>query len=179
MLTYITIINKIYTNIVDYDFKTIIIMCPWIHHTINWNKKIHKHKCYRCYNHIHMQLSCKFSLQVLFPYPNSTSKLGVVSETTCISIAITSMANPQNLLSICNDYNAWMQVVQTSILTKIKVVQALIWTTFQFLHVWWKDIDKNFNCKILFWKVLFCVFLGCDGPLILWRFGYLLLFCSS
>jgi hypothetical protein len=73
---------------------------------------------------------------VLFPYPNSTSKLDVVSEATCISITITFIANPQNLLSTCSDYNAWMQVVQISILTKIKAMQALILTTFQFLHVW-------------------------------------------
>jgi len=40
---------------------------------------------------------------VLFPCPNSTSKLDVVSEATCISIAVTSIANPQNLLSTCSD----------------------------------------------------------------------------
>jgi hypothetical protein len=73
---------------------------------------------------------------MLFPYPNSTSKLDVVSEATCISIATTSIANPRNLLSTCSDYNALMQVVQTSILTKIKAMQALILTTFQFLDVW-------------------------------------------
>jgi hypothetical protein len=72
----------------------------------------------------------------MFPYPNLTSKLDVVSEATCIFIATTSIANPQNLLSICSDYNVWVQVVQTSILTKIKAMQALILTTFQFLHVW-------------------------------------------
>lgn len=131
MLTFITIISKIYTCIVDSNWKTIIIMHPWIHQTINWIRKIHKHKCYRCYNHVHTQLCCKFSLQVLFPYSNSTWKLDVVSEATCISIAIRSIANPQNLFSTCSDYNAWMQVVQTSILTKIKAMQALILTTFQ------------------------------------------------
>jgi hypothetical protein len=45
-----------------------------------------------------------------------------------------------------------MQVVQISILTKIKAMQALILTTFQFLHVWWKEIDKILNCIILFWN---------------------------
>jgi hypothetical protein len=50
-----------------------------------------------------------------------------------------------------------VQVVQTSILTKIKAMQALILTTFQFLHVWWENIDNILNCTILFWKVFFWV----------------------
>lgn len=157
MLTFITINRKIYTNIVDFDFKTIIIMCPWIHYTINWIKKNHKHKWYRCYNHVHTQLSCKFSLKVLFPCPNSTSKLDVVSEATCISIAITSIANPHNLLSTCSD-----QCLDASIANfhfdKNKGNASFNLTTFQILHVWWKDVDKILNCTILFWKAFFVFF---------------------